>query len=104
MHLNRVIKKYDVNMIYISGPGHGGPAVVGNTYFEGTYNEVYPMSVRMRPGYGISLSNFRFLEEFPVMHRRSVRARSTRAVSLAIRSTIHLERPSTIPISSSLAS
>ena len=40
-HLNRIIKKYDVDMIYMSGPGHGGPAVVGNTYLEGTYSEVY---------------------------------------------------------------
>ena len=42
VHLNRVIKKYDLNMIYISGPGHGGPALVANTYLEGTYSEVYP--------------------------------------------------------------
>ncbi|MCB2021185.1 MAG: phosphoketolase family protein [Burkholderiaceae bacterium] len=41
-HLNRVITKYDLDMIYISGPGHGGPAVVANTYLEGTYSEVYP--------------------------------------------------------------
>ena len=41
-HLNRVIKKDDLNMIYMSGPGHGGPAVVANTYLEGTYSEVYP--------------------------------------------------------------
>ena len=41
-HLNRVIKKYDLDMIYMSGPGHGGPAVVAHTYFEGTYSEVYP--------------------------------------------------------------
>ena len=41
-HLNRVIKKFDLDMIYISGPGHGGPAVVANTYLEGTYSEVYP--------------------------------------------------------------
>jgi len=40
-HLNRVIMKYDVDMIYMSGPGHGGPAVVGNTYLEGTYSEIY---------------------------------------------------------------
>jgi xylulose-5-phosphate/fructose-6-phosphate phosphoketolase len=40
-HLNRVIKKYDLDMIYMSGPGHGGPAVVGHTYLEGTYSEVY---------------------------------------------------------------
>jgi len=42
VHLNRVIKKYDLDMIYVSGPGHGGPAVVANTYLEGTYSEVYP--------------------------------------------------------------
>ena len=41
-HLNRIIKQYDLDMIYVSGPGHGGPAVVGNTYLEGTYSEVYP--------------------------------------------------------------
>ena len=40
-HLNRVIKKYDLDMIYMSGPGHGGPAVVGSTYLEGTYSEIY---------------------------------------------------------------
>jgi xylulose-5-phosphate/fructose-6-phosphate phosphoketolase len=41
-HLNRVIKQYDLNMIYLSGPGHGGPALVANTYLEGTYSEIYP--------------------------------------------------------------
>jgi xylulose-5-phosphate/fructose-6-phosphate phosphoketolase len=41
-HLNRAIKKYDLDMIYISGPGHGGPAVVAGTYLEGTYSEIYP--------------------------------------------------------------
>jgi xylulose-5-phosphate/fructose-6-phosphate phosphoketolase len=40
-HLNRIIKKYDLDMIYVSGPGHGGPAVVAGTYLEGTYSEVY---------------------------------------------------------------
>ena len=42
VHLNRVIKEYDLSMIYISGPGHGGPALVGNVYLEGTYSEIYP--------------------------------------------------------------
>src|SRR5262245_37548134 len=41
-HMNRIIKKYDVNAIFIAGPGHGGPGVVANTYLEGTYSEVYP--------------------------------------------------------------
>jgi xylulose-5-phosphate/fructose-6-phosphate phosphoketolase len=42
VHLNRVIKAYDLDMIYIAGPGHGGPALVGNTYLEGSYSEIYP--------------------------------------------------------------
>lgn len=41
-HMNRVIQKDDLNMLFIAGPGHGGPAVVANTYLEGTYSEVYP--------------------------------------------------------------
>src|ERR1700722_4605722 len=42
VHLNRLIKKHDLNMIYIAGPGHGGPGLVANAYLEGTYSEVYP--------------------------------------------------------------
>jgi xylulose-5-phosphate/fructose-6-phosphate phosphoketolase len=42
VHLNRAIKAYDLDMIYICGPGHGGPAIVSNTYLEGTYSEMYP--------------------------------------------------------------
>jgi xylulose-5-phosphate/fructose-6-phosphate phosphoketolase len=41
-HLNRIIQEHDLNMIYICGPGHGGPAVVANTYLEGSYSEIYP--------------------------------------------------------------
>ncbi|WP_031496471.1 phosphoketolase [Bryobacter aggregatus] len=41
-HLNRVIRRFDLNMIFLAGPGHGGPGVVANTYLEGTYSEVYP--------------------------------------------------------------
>jgi xylulose-5-phosphate/fructose-6-phosphate phosphoketolase len=42
VHLNRVIRKFDLDMIYVCGPGHGGPAMVANTYLEGTYSERYP--------------------------------------------------------------
>ena len=42
MHLNRVIKAHDLSVVYITGPGHGGPALVANVYLEGTYTEVYP--------------------------------------------------------------
>lgn len=42
VHLNRVIRKYDLNMFYVAGPGHGAPAVLSNCYLEGTYSEIYP--------------------------------------------------------------
>ena len=42
VHLNRIITKYDLNVIYVTGPGHGGPGLVANTYLEGTYSELYP--------------------------------------------------------------
>ena len=42
VHLNRVIQKHALNMLYIAGPGHGGPGLIANTYLEGTYSEVYP--------------------------------------------------------------
>jgi xylulose-5-phosphate/fructose-6-phosphate phosphoketolase len=42
VHLNRVIKQHDLDMFYIAGPGHGGPALVANTYLEGSYSEIYP--------------------------------------------------------------
>src|SRR3984893_3906255 len=42
VHANRLIKKYDLDMIYLAGPGHGAPAILANTYLEGAYSEVYP--------------------------------------------------------------
>nr|WP_236600908.1 phosphoketolase family protein [Ktedonobacter sp. SOSP1-85] len=42
VHLNRLIKEYDANMLYLAGPGHGGPAIVANVYLEGTYTDIYP--------------------------------------------------------------
>ena len=42
VHMNRAIKMRDLNMIYVAGPGHGGPGLVANTYLEGTYSEIYP--------------------------------------------------------------
>src|SRR5262245_32201602 len=42
VHVNRVIRKYDVNALFVTGPGHGGPGLVANAYLEGTYSEVYP--------------------------------------------------------------
>src|SRR4249919_1002690 len=60
VHLNRVIKKYDLDMVYISGPGHGGPALVANTYLEGTYSEVYPNISRDETGLKKLFKQFSF--------------------------------------------
>src|SRR3954463_15631436 len=59
-HLNRVITEYDLEMIYISGPGHGGPAVVANTYLEGTYSEIYPSVTRDEAGLKMLFRQFSF--------------------------------------------
>jgi xylulose-5-phosphate/fructose-6-phosphate phosphoketolase len=59
-HLNRIIKKYDLNMMYVSGPGHGGPAVVGHVYLEGTYSEVYPNVSRDEAGLKRLFGQFSF--------------------------------------------
>jgi xylulose-5-phosphate/fructose-6-phosphate phosphoketolase len=59
-HLNRVIKKYELDMIYVSGPGHGAPAVVGQVYLEGTYSEVYPNVSRDEAGLQKLFQQFSF--------------------------------------------
>src|SRR5262249_20027914 len=50
VHLNRLIKERDLDVIYLAGPGHGGPALVGHAYLEGTYSEVYPDVSQDLPG------------------------------------------------------
>jgi xylulose-5-phosphate/fructose-6-phosphate phosphoketolase len=60
VHLNRLIKEHDLNMIYICGPGHGGPAVVANTYLEGTYSELYPDVSRDEAGIKHLFKQFSF--------------------------------------------
>ncbi len=60
VHLNRVIKKYDLNMFYVAGPGHGGPAIVGNVYLEGTWSEVYPNVTQDEAGLKKLFTQFSF--------------------------------------------
>ena len=60
VHLNRMIKKYDLNMFYIAGPGHGGPAIVGNVYLEGTWSEVYPNVTQDEAGLKKLFTQFSF--------------------------------------------
>jgi xylulose-5-phosphate/fructose-6-phosphate phosphoketolase len=50
VHLNRIIRKFDLDMIYVIGPGHGGPGIVAHTYLEGSYTEIYPHIERNRDG------------------------------------------------------
>ncbi len=59
-HLNRLIRKNDLNMIYIAGPGHGGPGLVANVYLEGTYSEIYPNIARDEEGMKKLFKQFSF--------------------------------------------
>jgi xylulose-5-phosphate/fructose-6-phosphate phosphoketolase len=60
VHLNRAITEYDLDMIYISGPGHGGPALVANTYLEGTYSEIYSSVTQDESGLRLLFRQFSF--------------------------------------------
>src|ERR1700736_5045966 len=60
VHLNRIIKAYDLDVIYVCGPGHGGPGMVANTYLEGTYSEVYPNISEDREGMRRLFKQFSF--------------------------------------------
>ena len=59
-HFNRIIKKYDLNAIYICGPGHGGPGMVANAYLEGTYTELYPNILQTEEGIQRLFKQFSF--------------------------------------------
>src|SRR6476619_6489733 len=65
VHLNRIIKKYDLDMIYVIGPGHGGPALVANAYLEGTYSQVYPNITQDEGGMQKLFKQFSFPGWFP---------------------------------------
>jgi xylulose-5-phosphate/fructose-6-phosphate phosphoketolase len=60
VHLNRVIRQYDLDMLFVTGPGHGGPGIVANTYLEGTYSELYPDISRDEAGLAKLFRQFSF--------------------------------------------
>ncbi len=60
VHLNRIISQHDLNVIYVTGPGHGGPGLVANTYLEGTYSEMYPNITRDEQGLKRLFTQFSF--------------------------------------------
>ena len=60
VHLNRIIKEHDLDVMYVTGPGHGGPGLVANTYLEGTYSELYPVISQDEPGLKRLFTQFSF--------------------------------------------
>lgn len=71
VHLNRIIKQYNLDMILLSGPGHGGNFFVANTYLEGTYSEVYPNISEDTEGMKRLFKQFSFPGALPAtLHRR----------------------------------
>ena len=103
-HLNRLIVERDLNAIFVTGPGHGGPGLVANTYLEGTYTEVYPHIGHDVEGLRRLFRQFSFPGESRATSRPRRRARSMRAASSATRCCTRTEPPSTTPICSSSAS
>ena len=94
-----MIKQYDLNMIYITGPGHGGPAMVANTYLEGTYSEIYPEHLPGRGGHEEAVQAVLLSRAAsPATSRPKPPARSTKAANWAIRWPMPTARRSTIPI------
>ena len=60
VHLNRIIKKYDLNMLFVTGPGHGGPSLIAQTYLEGSYSELYPHITQDEEGMQALFKQFSF--------------------------------------------
>src|SRR6266481_5348070 len=83
VHLNRLITKYDLDIVYMAGPGHGGPAIVANVYLEGTYTEYFPNITQNEQGMLKSSCFVSFLRRapFPAMSARRLRVQSTREES-----------------------
>src|SRR5204862_335207 len=73
VHLNRVIRERDLDVIYVTGPGHGGPGLVANTYLEGTYSELYPSIGQNAEGLRRLFKQFSFPGGIPSHHARGGR-------------------------------
>ena len=104
-HANRVIRNWDLNMIYVTGPGHGGPGIVANTYLEGTYSELYPNISQDAAGMQRLFRQFSFPGGIPSLTSRRRRpVPSMRVVSWVIRCHTPTARCSTTRTSSRCAS
>ena len=85
VHLNRIIKERDLNVIYIIGPGHGGPGIVANTWLEGTYSEVYPNISQDEEGMKRMFKQFSFPGGIPSHVAPELRVPSTKGASWVTR-------------------
>ena len=104
VHLNRVIGKSDLSVLYIAGPGHGGPALVANTYLEGTYSELYPEVSQDEAGMKRLFTQFSFPGGIPSHVAPDTPGSIHEGGSSATASRTRTVRPSTTPISSLPAS
>ena len=97
VHLNRAINERALNMIYVIGPGHGGPGIVANTYLEGSYTELFRTSNKTPMASNGCFASSAGRWVFPATLRRRRRGRFTRAGNWATRWCMPSARPSTIP-------
>jgi len=95
-HLNGAIRASDLNVIYTSGPGHGGPGMVANTYLEGTYTEIYPEITRDADGLRKLFRQFSFPAAFRATRLRKRPARFMKAANSATCWCMPMALPSTI--------
>ena len=93
VHLNRIIKEQDVNVLFIAGPGHGAPGIVANTWLEGTYSELYPEVPQDKEGMRRLFRQFSFPGGIP--SHAAPETRSMKAANSAIASRMPMERRST---------
>ena len=96
-HLNRVIKNHDLNMIFMAGPGHGGPAVVAQTYLEGTYSEIYTNVSQDEEGMKRLFKQFSFPGGIPSHAAPETPGQSMKEESLAMSWRTPLALSSTTP-------
>jgi xylulose-5-phosphate/fructose-6-phosphate phosphoketolase len=101
VHLNRLILEQDLNVIFVCGPGHGGPAMVANTYLEGTYSELYPDISPDESGMRKLFRQFSFPGGIPSHAAPETPGSIHEGGELGMRCPMPLGRPSTIPTCSS---
>ena len=81
VHLNRVIRRHDLNVLFVTGPGHGAPGILANTWLEGSYSAHYPAISRDERGCASCSGSFPFPAVSPATRHRKRRGRSTKGAN-----------------------